>query len=130
MQKIIRHESTADRGLPARVSADEVFQIVKEMEISFTTCDIADIIVANGKHRGVSYERIERSVRAAVFWLVERDIAYVSGESVKVTCSGCVSRPNKYSVYPGRTWNKQKHETERSSASVDFNLLNRAFVFR
>ena len=124
MQTIIRKDHTLDRAA-CRVTVEEVFEIAKGLGDKFTTRDVADVVVARGNLPNVSYDRIERSVRAAIFWLVERDLAYVSGEITRVISATSVSKPQTYIIYAGRTWNKKARQVERSP--VDFNALNRAF---
>lgn len=123
-QTIIRNETTLDRAA-CRVTVEEVFEIAKGLGDQFTTRDVADIVVARGKLPNVSYDRIERSVRAAIFWLVERELASVSGEITRVISATSVSKPQTYIIHEGRTWNKKARRMERSP--VDFNALNRAF---
>lgn len=130
MKNTIRQDHTLDRP-DFRVTAEEVFDALKTLHEdndipAFTTCDIA--IILKSKFRGISYERIERSVRAGVFWLCEREVAYVAGESVKTTAAGCISKPFLYALYPGRTWNKKGREMVRSAC--DYQLLNSVFLFR
>ena len=127
MQKIIKNDSTLDRP-EFRITTHEVFMIAKQIEQPFTTNDIADVIVASGKHRGVGYNRIERGVRAGMSWLVQRSIAYEDGHKIYRTDAGVISKPFLYSLYPGRSWNDEIKQTEMGYASVD--LLNRVFVLR
>lgn len=129
-QKIIRHVATLDRP-EFRVTAEEVFESLKAMHeeckaTAFTTCDIAARLAE--KFRGISHERIERSVRVAVFWLCEREVAYVAGHTVKTTAAGCVSKPFTYALHPGRAWNKQRREVVM--ADVDHMLLTRVLCCR
>lgn len=130
MQKIIRHASTLDRQV-FRISVDDVLATLKELQEeyegkSFTTCDIARALQATNLYRGISFDRIERSVRAGVSWLCEREVAYVSGEKPKTTDAGCISRPFTYALHPGRVWNNKTHATERNYGAFD--VLNRAFL--
>ena len=125
--QIIRKDHTLDRP-DFRVSAEEVFDALRKLhndgddDAAFTTCDIADAL--KKKHRGISSSRIERSVRAAVFWLCEREVAHVTGHTVKITGAGCVSKPFLYALYPGRMWSKRERDTIRSAC--DYGLLMRA----
>jgi hypothetical protein len=128
--QIIRKDHTLDRP-DFRVTAEEVFEAMRMLHndddsAAFTTCDIASALAA--KHRGISHVRIERSVRAAVFWLCERDVAHVTGHTVKITGAGCVSKPFLYALYPGRMWSKTEREAIRSAC--DYALLSRVFVTR
>ena len=89
-QRIIRNDSTLDRS-DFRVTADVVFDTLKAMHeestaTAFTTCDIASRLAK--RYRGISHGKIERSVRAAVFWLCDREVAYVAGHTVKTTAAG------------------------------------------
>lgn len=124
----IRKDHSLDRP-DFRVTAEDVFESMRALQnddesAAFTTCDIANDLA--DKFRGISHSRIERSVRAAVFWLCEREVAYVTGHTVKITGAGCVSKPFLYALYPGRMWSKQERETIRSAC--DYNLLMRALV--
>lgn len=122
-QKIIRNEPSLDR-FPFRVTAEDVFEVAMALQGSFTTGDIAALIFASGEHQGVSYYRIERSVRTAIDWLVKRDIAYTDGAIVKFYRAG-----NKgvktYMLREGRRWNKTTRQAEIQKP--DYALLN--FVF-
>ena len=125
---MIRNDHTLDRP-DFRVSAEEVFDALRKLQndddsASFTTCDIARALEKS--HRGISQHRVERSVRAAVFWLCEREVAHVTGHTVKITEAGCVSKPFTYALYPGRMWSKRERDTIRSVC--DYGLLMRAFV--
>lgn len=124
MQQIIRNETTLDRAA-CRVTTDEVIEIAKEIGDDFTTRDIADRIIAKGNHREVSYSRLERSVRTAVAWLVDRELASVAGEITRVISRTNISKPKTYRYHEGRKWNKEERTVERSP--VDFDTLNRAF---
>ena len=119
MPTIIRKDHTLDRP-EARITTAEILEIAKTFTEPFTTCDLADYIVASGKYRGYSYQRIERACRASMSWLAERQIAYVVGEMHKITKAGCVSKPFMYAIYPGRTWNKKQRQVECSYGDVNF----------
>ncbi len=126
--QLIRKDHALDRP-DFRVTAEEVFDALRLLQndddtAAFTTCDIARSL--EKKHRGISPHRIERSVRAAVFWLCEREVAHVTGHTVKITEAGCVSKPFTYALYPGRMWSKRERDTIRSVC--DYGLLMRAFV--
>jgi hypothetical protein len=110
------------------VSTDDVLSVAKMLDKPFTTCIIAKMIVESGKHRGVSYFRIERAVRAAVSWLVDRQVAYVVGEDVYKTASGAISKPFRYALYPGRKWNRKTRMVDYDQANIA--LLEKAFGFR
>lgn len=131
MTEVIHKDHTLDRP-EFRVTAEEVFDAMKalheENDIpAFSTNEIANQLVAMGKFRGIPHARIERSVRAGVFWLCEREVAYVAGEIMRKTSAGCFSKPFLYALYPGRTWSKKQREIIRSAC--DYELLNRAFGF-
>ena len=114
-----------------RVSAEEVFATLKQLHEdhdvpAFTTNDVTESLKT--VYRGVSHKRIERSVRAGVSWLCEREVAYVAGVVETVTKAGFISKPFVYALYPGRTWNKRQREAVRSSCDTE--LLNRVFICR
>jgi hypothetical protein len=127
--RLIRNDHTLDRP-DFRVTAEEVFDALRLLQndddtAAFTTCDIARV-AGKEASRYQPASRIERSVRAAVFWLCEREVAHVTGHTVKITEAGCVSKPFTYALYPGRMWSKRERDTIRSVC--DYGLLMRAFV--
>jgi len=121
---IIRNDVTLDRP-QARITTDQVHNVAKTIDGAFTTCDLAALLIADGSCRGMSFARVERAVRGAMSWLVNRELAYIDGESPKVTEAGVISKPYVYRLYCGRTWDRKKREAQRSEG--DFNLLYRAF---
>ena len=126
-QKIIRNDSTLDRP-EVRVTTEEVLELAKEFDKSFTTIEIAKIIFNSGKYRGISETRIERAVRASMAWMVRRGMAYVDGEIAYTTRPGCVSKPFLYAIHPDMTWNNKTKCAETNCGCAD--LLNRVFLFR
>uniref|UniRef100_Q47CL3 Uncharacterized protein n=1 Tax=Dechloromonas aromatica (strain RCB) TaxID=159087 RepID=Q47CL3_DECAR len=125
-QAIIRNDVTFDRP-QARITTDQIHDLAKTIDGSFTTCDLSDLLVESGKCRGMSYAQIERAVRGAMSWLVLREIAYVDGQIKKITDAGVISKPFVYRLYLGRTWDKDRREAVRSSAGL--NLLERALGY-
>ena len=131
--EMIRVSSTLDRP-DFRVSAEDVFDALRALHNddddgkprSFTTRDIADALA--DRFRGIDIDRVERSVRAGVSWLCEREVAYVAGHTVKITGAGCVSKPFLYALYPGRMWSKKEREVIRGAC--DYALLSRIFLTR
>lgn len=78
---LIKRKVTGDRW-PPRLTTHEVSQCIREMcGETFTTQDIANCLQAC--HPGVDPARVEYSVRAAVFWLVERGKVIVVGEAIR-----------------------------------------------
>ncbi len=77
----IKRKSSGDRG-PPRLTTQEVAQCIRDRAGEpFTTQDIANCLQTS--HPGVDPERVEYSVRAAVFWLVERRKVKVVGEVIR-----------------------------------------------
>ena len=78
---LIKRKTTGDRGLP-RLTTHEVSQCIRERGgEDFTTQDIANCLLSG--HPGVDPARVEYSVRAAVFWLMERGKVIVVGEAIR-----------------------------------------------
>lgn len=78
---LIKRRVTGDRG-PHRLTTHEVSQCIRERGgEAFTTQDIANCMLSG--HPGVDPARVEYSVRAAVFWLVERGKVIVVGEEIR-----------------------------------------------
>jgi len=123
-QVIIRNDVTLDRP-QSRVTTDQVHKLAQTIDGAFTTCDLTALLIDSGVCRGMSFARVERAVRGAMSWLVNRELAYIDGETLKITEAGVISRPFVYRLYCGRTWDRKKREAQRSKG--DFNLLYRAF---
>lgn len=73
-QKIIRHETTWDRGHPSRtkVSSQQVLDAIDRYpKETFTSCDIADFM---------GIPESEYSVRAAIHWLRRKQIVKIEEE--------------------------------------------------
>ena len=78
---LIRRQVTADRGVKA-VTTHEVLECIKDMALDrFTTRELADALII--RHRDIDYERLERSVRQSVVWLVTRGYVKPTNEEAK-----------------------------------------------
>lgn len=121
---IIRNDATLDRP-QARITTEQVHNLAKSIDGAFTTGDLASKLIESGSCRGMSFARVERAVRGAMSWLVNRELAYIDGETLKITGAGVISRPYIYRLYCGRTWDRKQREAKRSEG--DFTLLYRAF---
>jgi hypothetical protein len=78
---LIKRRVTGDRGAP-RLTTHEVAKCIRERGGEpFTTQDIANCLLVC--HPGEELARVEYSVRAAVFWLVERGKVIVVGEAIR-----------------------------------------------
>jgi hypothetical protein len=78
---LIKRKTTGDRG-PPRLTTHEVSKCIRERGgEAFTTQDIASCLLSG--HPGVDPARVEYSVRAAVFWLMERGKVRVVGEAIR-----------------------------------------------
>lgn len=133
MQKIIRNDSTLDRP-DFRVSTEQVIEVAKLFDQPFTSGDIAEALRTNLKYRGVSYSRMERSVRACLSWMVLKEVARIAGEEQHITSSGFTSKPFIYAINHGKTWSagrlvKAKPVLEDENRG-GFEILNRIFVYR
>lgn len=78
---LIKRITTRDRGIPL-LTTHEVFKCISEKGgKAFTTRDIADCLLSC--HPGTDPARVEYSVRAAVFWLMDRGKVIVVGDSIR-----------------------------------------------
>jgi hypothetical protein len=78
---LIKRKTTGDRG-PPRLTTNEVSKCIRERGGEpFTTQDIANCLLVC--HPGEELARVEYSVRAAVFWLMERGKVRVVGEEIR-----------------------------------------------
>lgn len=106
-QQIIRNVTTMDREAPARVTTDDVLKAVKNYPgKTFSTFDLAESM-------GVS----EYPVRAAVSWLLKREVIEKVGEQKRFTARA----HEAYWVII--------YQVRVPGAEADFNALNRAFGF-
>ena len=110
---------------PLLTTPEDIAEAAKHLPtLHFTTCDITDHLIDS--YPDVSYEQLERSVRASVTWLVDRKMATKVGAIKKITRSGCVSWPETYDILEGRKWNKKEQRVE--VVQPDFSTLMAVFV--
>lgn len=111
-QKIIRNVSTMDRGPVVRVTTEDVLKAVRAYEGEFTTYDIARVL-------GVE----EYPVRAAMSWLVKRDIV----ERIGITDRPLPQVQGKRMHC--ETYTVVLYRAKEEAAPVDFSALNRLFGY-
>ncbi|MER2539924.1 MAG: hypothetical protein ABTQ26_11850 [Azonexus sp.] len=105
---------------------DIVVDCVQKLPVeSFTTCEVADALMASGNFSGVEYERLERSVRQSVAWLIDRGMAQAAGARKKITKAGHISWPVTYTIIRLSALPKPQ---PIECGPVDFEALNRAFL--
>lgn len=107
-------------------TSQRVLECVKSLPvISFTTCEIAEALAASGEFDGVSLERLERSVRQSVVWLMGRGMARSLGGKRKTTAAGNTSIPETYMIV---RWEPEQKEQQPEIEPADFATLNRVFL--
>lgn len=105
-QPIIRNVTTMDRGPVVRVTTEDVLKAVRAYKGDFTTFEIAE-------RMGVP----EYPVRAAMSWLLKRNLIERAGEKKRYTATAHVP-------YWATTYQVREH-----GGAPDFSALNRAFGY-
>lgn len=110
---LIRRQVTADRG-PLFVTTDSVLEAIRDIDSAcWTTRDVTDLLI---KRQRVEYKRLERAVRAAVSYLIERGVVEKIDRVVRLT----EKNKDQYLI--------TRYALTKTYESADVALLNRIFM--